>query len=136
MAISRDYNRPLFDREEAETAKQAGIGLVESHNERWVDRARAEGLLICQGKNHTGPFRYWRGEVYGDQVRHRMEEELHWKPDHRNAYGSVPHNEGWIFTGRRHKSTVVKGHSNEQKIWRHVGGLTPEREDLLTDEEE
>lgn len=127
-------NGPLFDYRRSEAAKRDGIAQVGENSERWVDRARDEARLICKGENHTGPFTYYRGEVHSDQVRYRMETEIGWGPKHFNAYGGVfGLASEWIFTGRRHQSTVVKNHRNWQRIWRHVGGLTPEREDLPHD---
>ena len=99
---------PLFDYQRAQEAKRDGLDQVEGHNGRWVDRARVEARAICTV----------RGEVHSDQIRHAMEVALDWAPDHCNAYGTVFRGEEWEFTGRFHHSTVVRNHSNLQRIWR------------------
>jgi hypothetical protein len=94
---------------EALRRKEAALGLVEDHNESWVETARRVARGICAE----------RGEVTADEVRCVLY-PLGIRPSHYNAWGAVFRG-GFEWTGRWRVSAVPEGHGNLQRVWRAAG---------------
>jgi hypothetical protein len=99
-----------LDLYEALRRKQAGLELVEDHNESWCATARRVARDICAE----------RGEVTADEVRCVLY-PAGLRPAHPNAWGAV-FRSGFEWTGRWRVSAVPEGHGNLQRVWQLPGG--------------
>jgi len=99
--------RDLFDRQEADAQKEAGLDKVEKNSERFVDVMRAYARVVAR----RPPW-----SVTSDDLRayaHRCGLE----PNHPNAWGAVFRGAEWKQVGWT-KSRLVSNHSRAIRIWR------------------
>ena len=101
---------PTFDAERGESEKRRGMEIAaRSKQERlkWVRRC-AENLANKNGFCHA--------DMLAEYLAHRFKLDMHDLLG--NAAGSIFAGREWEFTGRRIKSTRVRSHGNELKVWR------------------
>lgn len=98
-------SNPQFDLFESKNGKEAGQALVESHNEHFVERMRAQARRLCA----------INGTVTSDDLREAAN-DLGIRPRHPNAWGAIFHGDEWRAVSYT-RSKLVSNHARTIRVW-------------------
>lgn len=98
--------RSLFDQEESEAGKESGMTAAAEKRPSDLELAREIARSLCKAN----------GTANADEVG-RLLDERHGVVSLGPAAGSI-FKCGFVFTGRRVRSTRTKNHARELKVWR------------------